>query len=201
MDFPGYRAAIEQWIVDISGRYLPQGLRDSDIFWKSRPQGMKGKLWVEAQFIRNPRIGQDTIIYFDNPTPSPGQEIVPVLKGQRKVELQIEAHTFRAEDRYDAIELIDLLADSIRFPSVDYLLHDAGLGYETTISSPNLTRMVLGQDRELSAAQLRVRFHTIAVRADIATTYVDTVTIGSELRTPTGDLCQAQVDLTISRSP
>jgi len=194
MDFPGYRAAVEQWLVDISGRYLPQGLRDSDIFWNSRPQGMKGKLWVVAIFDRPTGVGQDSEHYLEHPDPSPGAEIVPVMDSSGKVELQLDAHTFRAEDNYDAIALIELLDRSLKFPSVNYQLQQAGLGYETTLTSPSINMMVLGQDRQLSSHQLRVRFHTKTIMADIPTTYVGSTTITSELVTATGEVATTQID-------
>lgn len=194
MDFPEYRAVVEQWIVDISGRYLPPGLRTSDIFWKSRPMGMLGKLWVAAMFDRPTSIGQDSEHYLGHPDPTPGAEIVPVLDSSGKIELQLDAHTFRAEDDYDAIALIELLDRSLRFPSVNYQFQQAGLGYETTIASPSLTMMVVGHDRELSSQQLRVRFHTKTIMADLPTTYVGSTTITSELETATGELATTQID-------
>lgn len=194
MDFPGYRAAVEQWIVDISGRYLSQGLRASDIFWESRPRRFLGKLWVKAVFDRPIGVGQDSEHYLEHPSPTPGAEIVPVMDSSGKVELQLSAYTFRAEDDYDAIALIDLLDRSLKFPSVNNQLQQAGLGFETTLASPGLTMMVLGQDRQLSAHQLRVRFHTKTIIADIPTTYVGSTTIASDLVTATGEPASTQID-------
>jgi hypothetical protein len=191
MDNGQIRQQVELWIQAVTGLVpsTPEVL--ADIFWDHRPMGYHGDVYALCQLSNPSKIGQDAVRYKDNPTPSSGQEIIPVATGNRKITLRVTFRSFVNTDAEDALYYASLLDNSLSLPEHQETLRAAGLGYETTLQSPtNIPQMVTfggPQEREMSGSIVAFRFHGCHQIEGSPTTYISQWGINETISDTTGD--------------
>jgi hypothetical protein len=185
------RQQVELWIQAVTGLVpsTPEVL--ADIFWAHRPQGYHGDVYAFCQLSTSIKAGQDSVRYINNPTPSPGQEIIPVATGNRKITLSVTFWSFVNTDTEDASYYAQLLDNSLSLPEHQDTLRIAGIEYETTLQPPsNIPEMVTfggPQEREMSGSMVAFRFHGCHRIEGTPTTYVSQWGVEGTISDPAGN--------------
>lgn len=120
IDWSTVEAAIQNWIETGSG------LPDTSVIWEQQAGPRPDTPYISILIDRVQRIGQDWVDTEDNPTPSPGQEILLQARGVREIGLQITAFGGSAVGGTSPRALLDGVQS--RLPHERANLNAAGLG-------------------------------------------------------------------------
>ncbi len=198
MDNALIRQQVEAWIHDVTGIDPSTEEFLADIFWAHRPEGWHKQVYAMCQIPSPQKIGQDALRYIENPTPSPGREIIPVVTGNRKITLTVTFWSYVNRDYEDALYYAGLLDNSLSLPEHQETLRVAGLGYETTLTPPEdisqMTAFGGPYEREMSGSLVSFRFHNSHRLEGAPTTYISQWGIESFIRAPDGTLLPDQIE-------
>jgi hypothetical protein len=182
MDLAAIRTAIETWI----GATCPS----LTLFWHARP-----RTWAEEHAILRIAApttkGRDSLTYVYNAPPT--DTVTPTAAGNREITVEVKVVSYDATDTEDALSYTQALVDSLRLPSNLATFEAAGLGYKEILNQIDLSE--IADKRELSMAQIDVRFHADALVTGTQTGYVEQWGVESDtLDLPDGNPAPNQID-------
>lgn len=189
MDIAGYKVALRTWVADQCGIGTPLAgakivqWRDEKGGWQSKPRirlhlknpagvGIEHTIWEQDEDLEGAEGGADT---------------VPTIRGDRTITLEIDAESRDQDGDGVAIFYLMKLKLSLRKPTVQAALRDAGLAFSTSESPLDISSWVDG--RLESRATMDIHFNAIVeeIDTDEAQSFVETFGIAAELTTPAGD--------------
>jgi hypothetical protein len=172
MDFGAYETAARIWIqtqlpgVDAQMRHESGG-------WQGKPRAL-------FHFQNSRGVGVDELRFELNADLETGTDYVPVVSGNRQVNLTILVQSRDQTPGQQAQHYLEKLRTSLRKPSVQTLFRDAGLAFASVEGVINQDRWL--DDRMESEALMDIFFNAIAVDRDSeeADSYVAQVEVAAE---------------------
>lgn len=140
---------LRSWIATRSGL---------DVFWSDQPQEFEANDYVLLTMGNQRRIGQDGVRYsFDGSKPA-GQDMIPVVVGQREFTLRIEVIAWSQELSQTAENPLGNLEAALQLPSFQQLLLELNLGLVSTGTLLQTDQVV--DERVQSRAAVDIVFST-----------------------------------------
>lgn len=162
-DWSAIRTVLHTWVEARTGLKA---------FWRERARSVP---WTTGYVLLSiggrSSVGNDDIdVEYDSTAPR-GSEIRTYQTGQRRFTLSVQVRTHRQSDDVDALHYTSLLRDSTSLPTVAAAFHAAGISFSRVASELDLSEQLDG--RELSIAQIDLRFNAAAQVEDTATGYIE----------------------------
>jgi hypothetical protein len=186
MDFATIRPALKTWVETITG------IPDRNVYWFRKPRGWRG---LHAILRMNPPAnqGRDAVNYEDTPGAPAGQEITPIVTGNREFTLQIKVISYSEDDDKMAMYYTDLIHDSLRLPTSIAAFRAVSIGFQQVMSHVDLEE--IKDSRDTSVAQIDLRFNADTRLEGTATTNVEHWGVKSDtLNLPDGTPAANQID-------
>jgi hypothetical protein len=122
MNWTTIENAIHAWVVTGSG------LAATQVIWEGQDGPMPEGAFITLRFAGLERTGSDWLDVDNNPTPTPGAEIIFRARGGRRANLTVTAYPGNATGALASIGRLESVIASRRLPSVADPLSSGGLG-------------------------------------------------------------------------
>lgn len=177
-DWTAIETALAAWVTARTGLECVWAHRPTG--WHS-PQGYCLLSHAGRRTVGNDELQQD----YDATAPA-GEEITTAQVGQRQFTLGVQVRTWRTSGGADAKHYTSLIRDAVCLPTLsDAVFKAVDLAFARILSETDLLSQQDG--REMSVAQLDLRFNATALTADTPTGYIATLD-DFRLEVPSGTL-------------
>lgn len=167
-DWSVIETTLETWVGNITG--LPT-------YWRTRPAAPTyadtGYVLLSISGIRT--LGLDEVYSEYDSGADAGEEYESWQRGQRVFTLEAQVRCQRTTVDYDAKNYTSLLRDSLRLPvKTIEVINAADIAIDQVLTEVDITELV--NSRDMSVAQIDIRFNTKSVTADTPVGYIATIT-------------------------
>jgi len=175
-DWSTIETQLETWVGNTTGL---------DTHWAKRPRamGFSDAGWCRLSIDARTTVGNDAIKFEYDVTAPAGARMRTYQRGARVFTFSVQVRTWLETVDVDAKNYTSLLRDRTGFPSAKELFDVAEIAFATILGEPTFDTTQDG--REMSVAQLDMRFNAASNVEDTATTWIETVT-DADMETPEG---------------
>jgi hypothetical protein len=155
VNFATYKTAIVTWLSTETG--LTTQIADEAGGWANKTR-------IFVRLSRPQRQSRDWVVWEQDTDLDPGVDMIPSVVGCRTVVARIEVQSRNNSGNNCAMFFVDKIQTSLAKPSVKAALYAAGLAYNTTLSTVDLS--MIFDEREESRAAIDILFNSVVEETD-----------------------------------